>query len=114
MKNVNENPYEFFKEGGWSFLGGTNMGESGSDGSDSGSSESDFQEEDDADLSSSSVSESSFSGGSDGSGSGSESFDDDSGEDGVTVSCTVADPSSVRSPTNTTLEREPSEEMRRR
>lgn len=27
MKHINENPYEFFQGGGWSFLGGTNGAE---------------------------------------------------------------------------------------
>lgn len=26
MKTINENPLEFFREGGWSFLGGTGGG----------------------------------------------------------------------------------------
>jgi nucleosome binding factor SPN SPT16 subunit len=26
MKTINENPLEFFREGGWSFLGGTGAG----------------------------------------------------------------------------------------
>ncbi len=82
MKNVNENPYEFFKEGGWSFLGGTGAA-SGSDAEDSSSSVSEFEADNDDDLSSSSVSnDSSFSGGSadseSGSGSGGE---DESGDD---------------------------------
>ncbi|KAG9016211.1 FACT complex subunit spt16 [Tulasnella sp. JGI-2019a] len=85
MKNVNESPYEFFKEGGWSFLGGTGGGEDGSDRS-TESEESEFEVEGDDDLSSSSYSESSDSGsfasddsGSDASGGGGS--DSESGDD---------------------------------
>ncbi|KAG8901329.1 FACT complex subunit spt16 [Tulasnella sp. 403] len=58
MKNINENPYEFFKEGGWSFLSGTAADEE-NDGSGSSGSESEFEASDLEDVSSSSVSESS-------------------------------------------------------
>ena len=29
MKTINESPYDFFQQGGWSFLGGTGVGEDG-------------------------------------------------------------------------------------
>ncbi|KAH8117216.1 FACT complex subunit SPT16 [Phellopilus nigrolimitatus] len=41
MKTINESPYDFFQQGGWSFLGGAGAGEDESDGDDSDS-ESDF------------------------------------------------------------------------
>ncbi|KIO31093.1 hypothetical protein M407DRAFT_19971 [Tulasnella calospora MUT 4182] len=83
MKNINENPYEFFKEGGWGFLGGTAVGNAGSDASDASSEESEFEMDEDDDVVSSSASESDFSAeDSDASESGSESFsDEESGED---------------------------------
>lgn len=83
MKNINENPYEFFKEGGWGFLSGTAVGEDGSDASDVESEESEFEMDEDDDVSSSSASESDYSAeDSDASESGSGSFsDDESGED---------------------------------
>ncbi|KAG8690718.1 FACT complex subunit spt16 [Ceratobasidium sp. 423] len=83
MKTINENPLEFFREGGWSFLGGTGGG-SDKSGSDESDTESEFEGESDGGLPSSSDSEESdFDDGSDASddeGSGSE-LDDDSGDD---------------------------------
>ncbi|KAG8920577.1 FACT complex subunit spt16 [Tulasnella sp. 417] len=82
MKNINENPYEFFKEGGWGFLGGTAVGDADSGASDVSSEESEFEMEEDDDVSSESASESDFSEDSDASESGSGSFsDEESGED---------------------------------
>lgn len=84
MKNINENPYEFFKEGGWGFLGGTAVGEAGSDASDASSEESEFEMEEDDDASSESAASESddYSEDSAASESGSEAFsDDESGED---------------------------------
>lgn len=84
MKNINENPYEFFKEGGWGFLGGTAVGAAGSDASDASSEESEFAMEEDDDASSSSAASESadYSEDSDASESASGSFsDDESGED---------------------------------
>lgn len=83
MKNINENPYEFFKEGGWGFLSGTAVGgEAGSDASEGSSEESEFEMDEDDDAESESESESDYSENSDASDSGSASFsDDDSGED---------------------------------
>jgi len=57
MKTINENPYEFFKEGGWGFLGGTGAEEGGSDAAGSDS-ESSFEAESVEDESSASESES--------------------------------------------------------
>ncbi|KAG6874314.1 hypothetical protein C0995_001539 [Termitomyces sp. Mi166 len=79
MKHINENPYEFFHGGGWSFLGGANGAESDrSDGSDS---ESEFEADDD-DLveTESSHDESEFEDSASGSDSGSEAGDDDESE----------------------------------
>lgn len=44
MKTINEDPYEFFQQGGWTFLGGSAGGEE-SDGDDVSDSESDFEAE---------------------------------------------------------------------
>ena len=76
MKTINESPYDFFQQGGWSFLGGTG-GEEDSD-VDVSSSESEFAADtEDLVESSSAESGSEFgdSGASDDSGSAS-SFDD--------------------------------------
>lgn len=81
MKNINENPYEFFKDGGWSFLGGVG-GDRNSDSESSVSEESEFNMSDGEEASSESESESDFSGGSaSDSGSASASMSDESGED---------------------------------
>ncbi|PBK77634.1 hypothetical protein ARMSODRAFT_873543, partial [Armillaria solidipes] len=45
MKHINENPYEFFHNGGWSFLGASNGAEVCSDASEMSDSESDFEAE---------------------------------------------------------------------
>jgi len=42
MKTINESPYEFFQQGGWSFLGGATGGDE-SDGEDGLESESEFE-----------------------------------------------------------------------
>ncbi|EUC64952.1 SPT16-general chromatin factor (subunit of the heterodimeric FACT complex), putative [Rhizoctonia solani AG-3 Rhs1AP] len=87
MKTINENPLEFFREGGWTFLGGTAAG-SDKSGSDESDTESEFEGESEDELPSSSDSEESeFDDGSDASedeGSGSE-LDDDSGDDWDTL-----------------------------
>ncbi|KDQ60609.1 hypothetical protein JAAARDRAFT_31568 [Jaapia argillacea MUCL 33604] len=44
MKTINEDPYEFFQHGGWSFLGGSGGG-GGSGGEESSESESEFEAE---------------------------------------------------------------------
>ena len=44
MKTINEDPYEFFQQGGWSFLGGPAGGEE-SDADDVSDSESEFEAE---------------------------------------------------------------------
>ncbi|KAI5124316.1 hypothetical protein M0805_008924 [Coniferiporia weirii] len=84
MKTINESPYDFFQQGGWSFLGGTGIGSDESD-ADGSSSESEFAAEtDDLVESESEASGSNFgdSDASDDSGSAS-SFDegDSSGDD---------------------------------
>ncbi|KAF9001953.1 FACT complex subunit SPT16 [Cyathus striatus] len=59
MKHINESPYEFFQQGGWSFLGGAGGGES-EQSEDSGS-ESEFEaEKDDFESSESSADESDY------------------------------------------------------
>ncbi|KIJ30342.1 hypothetical protein M422DRAFT_268209, partial [Sphaerobolus stellatus SS14] len=83
MKTINDDPYEFFTQGGWSFLGG------GGDGSDaeqpsSSESESEFEAEElDVEESSASGEESDFDGSaaSDDEGSGSDFDDESEGED---------------------------------
>ncbi|KAG8932667.1 FACT complex subunit spt16 [Tulasnella sp. 418] len=86
MKTINENPYEFFKEGGWAFLSGTGVaGAEGENSEEEDESESDFEADSEEVVSSSSDSdESSFSGdseASDESGSADSAVDDDSGDD---------------------------------
>ncbi|KIK63712.1 hypothetical protein GYMLUDRAFT_162320 [Collybiopsis luxurians FD-317 M1] len=82
MKHINDSPYEFFNEGGWSFLRGT-TGVAESDQSDASDSESEFEaESEDFEESSENEDDSAFSeasGSEDGSdfGSGSESDGDD-------------------------------------
>ncbi|KAK0483168.1 FACT complex subunit SPT16 [Armillaria novae-zelandiae] len=81
MKHINENPYEFFHNGGWSFLGASNGAES--DASEMSDSESDFAAEAQELESSSSDEESAYSDAS-GSESGSdfgEGSDSDEGDD---------------------------------
>jgi nucleosome binding factor SPN SPT16 subunit len=78
MKHVNENPYEFFQGGGWSFLGG--VGGAESEASEQSDSISDFEAQSDvfAESSSEDASEYSEDVASDDSG----SFGDDDSEDG--------------------------------
>ncbi|EKM82850.1 hypothetical protein AGABI1DRAFT_53374 [Agaricus bisporus var. burnettii JB137-S8] len=59
MKHVNENPYEFFQGGGWSFLGG--VGGAESEGSEQSDSMSEFEAQSDDFAESSSEDESEFS-----------------------------------------------------
>ncbi|CDO70740.1 hypothetical protein BN946_scf184798.g55, partial [Trametes cinnabarina] len=82
MKTINEDPYEFFQQGGWSFLGGAGGGEE-SEASDASDTESEFEIEEDASESSeSSEEESEYSDASDDEGSGSDFGSDMSeGED---------------------------------
>ncbi|KAH9930997.1 FACT complex subunit SPT16 [Fomitopsis serialis] len=83
MKTINEDPYEFFQHGGWTFLGGSAGGEE-SDADDVSDSESEFEAEEEQ-SESSQASESDFSDdGSDASadeGSGSDFGSDDSDGD---------------------------------
>ncbi|KAI0747959.1 FACT complex subunit SPT16 [Daedaleopsis nitida] len=58
MKTINEDPYEFFQQGGWSFLGGAGGGEE-SDADDASDSESEFEAESDEVESSESTQEAS-------------------------------------------------------
>ncbi|KAI0928386.1 hypothetical protein AcW1_005644 [Taiwanofungus camphoratus] len=79
MKTINEDPYEFFQQGGWSFLGGSAGGEESDADEDSGS-ESEFEAEID-ETESSEGSESDYQDGSDASddeGSRSDFGSDDS------------------------------------
>ncbi|KAG6849338.1 hypothetical protein H0H93_009304 [Arthromyces matolae] len=85
MKHINENPYEFFQGGGWSFLGGVNGAES--DHSDESASESEFEiEEEDFAETESSDAESEFADTGSGSDSGSDAGDDDDSEGNVKIS----------------------------
>ncbi|KAI9064261.1 FACT complex subunit SPT16 [Trametes sanguinea] len=81
MKTINEDPYEFFQQGGWSFLGGAGAGEE-SDASDASDTESEFEiEEEEEESSESSEEESDYYDGSDASddeGSGSDFGSDES------------------------------------
>ncbi|KAI0086290.1 FACT complex subunit SPT16 [Irpex rosettiformis] len=83
MKTINDNPYDFFQQGGWTFLGGTAVEESDAD--DGSGSESEFEAEDEVEESSESENdESGYSDGSDASedeGSGSDFDDESDGED---------------------------------
>ncbi|KAH6918778.1 FACT complex subunit SPT16 [Coprinopsis sp. MPI-PUGE-AT-0042] len=82
MKHINENPYEFFQGGGWSFLGGAPGAEDNR--SESSESESEFEAESDAFDDEDESDESAFSDeGSFSDDSGSDDFDDESesGED---------------------------------
>ncbi|KNZ75316.1 FACT complex subunit SPT16 [Termitomyces sp. J132] len=82
MKHINENPYEFFQGGGWSFLGGANGAEIlRSDRSDDSDSESEFEaDDDDVVETESSDDESEFDDSASGSDSDSEAGDDDESE----------------------------------
>ncbi|KAH9951270.1 FACT complex subunit SPT16 [Amylocystis lapponica] len=75
MKTINDDPYEFFQQGGWTFLGGSAGGED-SAGDDDSDTESEFEvENDEAESSESSVDVSDYNDGSDASedeGSGSD------------------------------------------
>lgn len=80
MKTINESPYDFFHQGGWTFLSGTAGGDDDGDGSDSDS-ESEFEADTEVLISSDeSVDESEFDGSdaSDDSGSASSYGDDES------------------------------------
>ncbi|KAI0340514.1 FACT complex subunit SPT16 [Trametopsis cervina] len=83
MKTINDDPYEFFQQGGWTFLGGTAVDESEAD--DDSESESEFEAEgDDSPSSESEADESDYDDGSDASddaGSGSDFDDESEGED---------------------------------
>jgi nucleosome binding factor SPN SPT16 subunit len=83
MKMINESPFEFFREGGWSFLAGSGGGGE-SENDDDSDTESEFEQDDDESEpeSSDESEESDYSDASDDSGDGSD-FDDDeeSGED---------------------------------
>ncbi|KAG6897840.1 hypothetical protein C0992_010328 [Termitomyces sp. T32_za158] len=79
MKHINENPYEFFQGGGWTFLGGANGAES--DRSNHSDSESEFEaDDDDVVETESSDDESEFNDSDSGSDSGTEAGDDDESE----------------------------------
>lgn len=65
MKHINENPYEFFQGGGWSFLGSTGGAES--EQSEQSDSASEFEAQSDDFVESSSENESDYSAASDGS-----------------------------------------------
>ncbi|EPQ58254.1 SPT16-domain-containing protein [Gloeophyllum trabeum ATCC 11539] len=81
MKTINEDPYDFFQQGGWSFLGGATGGES--DKEESSEEESEYEEEPaESDYSESEDEESDYgdSAGSD-EGSGSDFDDDSDGDD---------------------------------
>ncbi|KAI0721606.1 FACT complex subunit SPT16 [Cerioporus squamosus] len=81
MKTINEDPYDFFQQGGWSFLGGAAGGEE-SDGDDASDTESEFEaESDESEPSEASEEESDYFDGSDASddeGSGSDFGSDES------------------------------------
>ncbi|KAJ3572801.1 hypothetical protein NP233_g2845 [Leucocoprinus birnbaumii] len=79
MKHVNENPYDFFQNGGWSFLGGAGGAES--EASDVSDSTSEFEAESEDFAESSSADESDYSDASDGSDD-SGSFEEDESDDG--------------------------------
>ncbi|KAI0709021.1 FACT complex subunit SPT16 [Earliella scabrosa] len=84
MKTINEDPYDFFQQGGWSFLGGAAGGEE-SDADDASDTESEFAaESDEVESSESSQDESDYYDGSDASddeGSGSDFGSEDSDGD---------------------------------
>ncbi|TFK55027.1 FACT complex subunit SPT16 [Heliocybe sulcata] len=82
MKTINEDPYDFFQQGGWTFLGGATGGAE-SDQEESSEEESVYEEEpEESDFSESEDDESDFNEDSGGSASGSASdFDDDSDGD---------------------------------
>lgn len=80
MKHINENPYEFFQGGGWTFLGG--VGGADSEESEQSDSTSEFEAESDDFAESSSNNESDYSAAADASDD-SGSYDDDASEDGV-------------------------------
>ena len=100
MKTINDDPYEFFQQGGWSFLGGTAVDEVSfvppyetasltslqSEEEDDSDSESEFEAEDEESSASESADESDYDDGSNASDDeGSESdFDDES--EGTTYS----------------------------
>ena len=81
MKTINESPYDFFQQGGWSFLGGSGGGDDQSE-SDQDETESEFEADtDDLISEESEASESDYSDASDDSGSASSFDDDSSGDD---------------------------------
>ncbi|KAF7796890.1 hypothetical protein EIP86_008075 [Pleurotus ostreatoroseus] len=83
MKTINDDPYDFFQQGGWSFLGGTAVEES--EAEDESETESEFEAEDFEESSSSDSDESAYSddgsNASDDEGSGSDFDDESDGED---------------------------------
>ena len=82
MKTINESPYAFFQQGGWSFLGGTAVGSDESDPDDTGS-ESEFAADTEELIESESSEDGSEFGDSDASDdSGSGSYDDDDESEG--------------------------------
>lgn len=80
MKHINENPYEFFQGGGWSFLSAEGGAES--EASDQDGSTSEFEADTDVFAESSSEDESAYSAADDGSDD-SGSFDDDDSDEGA-------------------------------
>jgi len=85
MKHINENPYEFFQGGGWSFLGGTGGAES--DLSEQSDSTSEFEAESDGFVEPSSEDESDYSAASDGSHD-SGSYDENESDEGILICAT--------------------------
>ena len=84
MKHINENPYEFFQGGGWSFLGSTGGAES--DLSEQSDSTSDFEAGSDGFVESSSEDESDYSAASDGYDSG--AYDESESDEGIFICAT--------------------------
>lgn len=80
MKHINENPYEFFQGGGWSFLGG--VGGAESEESEQSDSTSEFEAESDDFAESSSEDESEYSA-EDNASEESGSYDDDDSDEGA-------------------------------
>lgn len=80
MKHINENPYEFFQGGGWSFLGG--VGGAESEVSEQSDSTSEFEADTDDFAESSSEDESEYSDDDDASDE-SGSYDEDESDEGA-------------------------------
>lgn len=85
MKHINENPYEFFQGGGWSFLGSTGGAES--DLSEQSDSTSNFEADSDGFVESSSEDESDYSAASDGSYD-SGTYDESESDEGIFICAT--------------------------